>query len=164
MIKKQLLNDENVTFDDVLNIIYDECYKKVCNIIVTTEGDFYKMARQLYANGFGNLEFYPWSVEDFDPDDPSTYCTGIDFDATFHFNPDRIDGIKMDGTLSLTVQALEGGIPYNIEFICGDFSQPKGSDISFTELKKKYKRNPELFKVTDYFKIERVSEQILLGR
>ena len=87
--------NEKITFDDVLAIIDNVCEDKIRSIISTADGSIHELARKLYTNKFGDVVFYPWSHKPFNEYDPESYCTGLEIEATFYFNPDEIKNLKL---------------------------------------------------------------------
>ena len=122
MNKIQYFSEEKkVTFDDVLAIIDNVCEDKIRSIISASDGNIHEIARQLYANKFGSIAFYPWSENGFNQDDPATYCTGLEIETTFYFNEGEIDGIKLNGSRLVTIWASETGFIHRIQMDGGEF-------------------------------------------
>ncbi len=143
---------KQVTFDDVLKLIDTVCEDKIRSIISASGGDIPEIARDFYANNFGDIVFYPWSRVGFDEDDPETYCDGLEIEATFFFNADDIDGIKMNGTRLVTIWVTEGGFLEDLKLDGGKLYLKGRSNtyLDISRLKEQYAKNPELFVVSDY--------------
>lgn len=157
MCKNQVFSEEKqVTFDDVLAIIDNVCKAKVRSIISASDGNIHEIARQLYANKFGDLVFYPWCEKRFNEDDPATYCTGLEIETTFFFNAGEIDDIKVNGSRLVTMWVSKSGLIHGIRMEGGEFffvGHPD-SPLYVSKLKERYKANPELFAVSDFLEID----------
>ena len=153
---KDFSDEKKVTFDDVLAIIDNVCEDKIRSIISASDGNIHEIARQLYANKFGSIAFYPWSENGFNQDDPATYCTGLEIETTFYFNEGEIDGIKLNGSRLVTIWMSETGFIHRIQMDGGEFVSlgHPNSPLYISKLKERYKANPDLFVASDFLEID----------
>lgn len=153
---KDISEEKKVTFDDVLAIIDNVCEDKIRSIISASDGNIHEIARQLYANKFGDLVFYPWSENGFNQDDPATYCTGLEIETTFYFNAGEIEDIKLNGTRLVTMWVSESGFLHNIRIGGGVLFSGDYPDLSLyiPKLKARFEGNPELFVASDFLEID----------
>ena len=148
--------NEKITFDDVLAIIDNVCEDKIRSIISAADGNIHELARKLYTNKFGDVVFYPWSHKPFNEYDPESYCTGLEIEATFYFNSDEIENLKLNGTRFVTIWLLENGTVQKIRIDGGEFWHDGQSDktIYINRLKEHYETNPELFEASEFFEAD----------
>lgn len=168
MHKIKIFSEEKQsTFDDVITIIDTVCEEKIRSIISTYDGSFQDLVIRLYSERFGELEFFPWSENYFDQNDPDTYCTGIQISATFFFCAGEIDGITvgghryvtlcLSGSHSISKLRMDGGLlhikgPANFSNTSMEYSSGKSFYIDV--LQSRYDENPEDFNVSDYFEVD----------
>lgn len=147
---------EKTKFDDVLAIIDNIGEEKIRSIISTSDGSIHEIARQLYTNKFSELVFYPWSHKPFNEYDPESYCTGLEIEATFYFNSDEIENLRVNGTRYVTIWLLENGTVQKIRIDGGELWRDGQPDetLYINKLKERYETNPELFAVSDFFEVD----------
>ena len=80
----------------------------------------------------------------------------MEIEATFYFNSDEIENLKLNGTRFVTIWLLENGTVQKIRIDGGEFWHDGQSDktIYINRLKEHYETNPELFEASDFFEVD----------
>ena len=167
MNKIKIFSEEKQsTFDDVITIIDTVCEEKIRSIVSTYDGSFQDLVIRLYSKRFGDLEFFPWSENYFDQNNPNTYCTGMEIYASFFFRAGEIDGLsvggyrnvslRLSGSHSISNLRMDGGLlhikrPVNFSSISMGYSS--GESVYIDVLQRRYDENPEKFNASDYFEV-----------